>query len=165
MCVDRERQFGLPTGTLDQPIETGAIERCAALIDEDVCRSGLLLLLRPAQCPQFGAVERMCRWRAALLAGDVQRGTPEIEVFPAQFAYFRGPEAMTVGDEDHGGIPVTMSVAFGGLDQLVDFKRRLDARACGIRCSAYVRRQLLAFCPLARPGRAAILPAFVHSLD
>jgi hypothetical protein len=28
---------------------------------------------------------------------------------------------MTVGDEDHGGIPVTMSVAFGGLDQLVDF--------------------------------------------
>jgi hypothetical protein len=28
---------------------------------------------------------------------------------------------MTVGDEDHGGIPVTMPVAFGRLDQLVDF--------------------------------------------
>jgi hypothetical protein len=28
---------------------------------------------------------------------------------------------MTVGDEDHGGIPVTMSVAFSGLDQPVDF--------------------------------------------
>ena len=23
---------------------------------------------------------------------------------------------MTVGDEDHGGIPVTVSIAFGGLD-------------------------------------------------
>ena len=56
--VDRERQFGLPTGTLDQPIETGAIERRAALIDEDVCRPELLLLLQPAQRPQFSAVER-----------------------------------------------------------------------------------------------------------
>jgi hypothetical protein len=28
---------------------------------------------------------------------------------------------MTVGDEDQGGIPVTMPVAFGGFDQLVDF--------------------------------------------
>jgi hypothetical protein len=76
-------------------METGAVKRRAALVDEDVCRSGLLLLLQPAQRPQFGAVERMRRGRSALLAGDVQCGAPEIEVFPAQFANFRGPKAMT----------------------------------------------------------------------
>ena len=106
---------------VDQPAESGAVERRAALIDEDVCRPGLLLLLQPPQRPQFSAVERVRRRRAALLAEDVQRSAPEIEVFPARFAYFRGTEAMTVGDEDHGGVPVTMSIAFGGLDQLVDF--------------------------------------------
>jgi hypothetical protein len=70
---------------------------------------------------------------------------------------------MTVGDEDHGGIPVTMSVAFGGLDQLVDLERRLDARACGIRCSADARQELLAFCRLAQPSGSAISSAFVRT--
>jgi hypothetical protein len=65
-------------------METGAIERRAALIDEDVCRPRLLLLLQPAQRPQFSTVERMSRRRAILFAANVQCGAPEIEVFPAQ---------------------------------------------------------------------------------
>ena len=121
VCMDREWQFGLPPGALDQPAESGAVERRAALIDEDVCRPGLLLLLQPAQRPQFGAVERMRRRRAALLAGNVQRGAPEIEVLPPQLTYLGGSETVPVGDKDHGGVPVTMSIALGGLDQLVDF--------------------------------------------
>ena len=57
---------------------------------------------------------------AVLLARDVHRCGMEVDRVPSEFAYLRSPEAMPVGDEDHGGVPVAVSITFRGFDQLLD---------------------------------------------
>ena len=70
---------------------------------------------------------------AVLFAGDIHRGSMEIDRVPSEFAYLGSPEAMPVGDEDHGGVTVAVAITFRGLDQL---------------------------CRLVLPKRGAISPAF-----
>ena len=57
---------------------------------------------------------------AVLFAGDIHRGSMEIDRVPSEFAYLGSPEAMPVGDEDHGGVPVAIAIGLGGIDQLLD---------------------------------------------
>ena len=62
----------------------------------------------------------MRRRRAALDPADVQRGAVEVDLIPAQVHQLAHPQAMAIGDQDHGGIAVAPAVALGGLDQLLD---------------------------------------------
>ena len=51
---------------------------------------------------------------------DVNRCGMEVDRVPSEFAYLGSPEAMPVGDEDLGGVPVAVAITFRGLDQLFD---------------------------------------------
>jgi hypothetical protein len=57
---------------------------------------------------------------AVFLARDVNRCGMEVDRVPSEFAYLGSPEAMPVGDEDHGGVPVAVAITFRGLDQPLD---------------------------------------------
>ena len=61
---------------------------------------------------------------APLLSLDMHLGRIEVDIGPFQLANLRGPEAVPEGDQDHGRIPMTIAVTFGGPDQLLDFGRR-----------------------------------------
>ena len=62
----------------------------------------------------------MSAWGALLKPTDVQRGRPEVHLIPAQVYQLGNPQAVSVGHEDHGGIPVAVAVARGGLHEPLD---------------------------------------------
>jgi hypothetical protein len=70
------------------------------------------------------ALDRVCARRAVLDPADVQHGAGEVDLVPAQVADLGRPEAMPEGEQDHGGVAVTVAVALGRLDQRRDFIER-----------------------------------------
>jgi hypothetical protein len=48
---------------------------------------------------------------------DVQAGRRELDLFPAEVGQLRRPQAVPIGQKDHGGIAVSVAVALGGVDQ------------------------------------------------
>jgi hypothetical protein len=58
---------------------------------------------------------------AALLdPADVQGGRGEVDLVPAQVGQFARPQAVPIGHQDHGGVPVSPSVCLGGPEQALD---------------------------------------------
>jgi len=49
-------------------------------------------------------------------SADVQAALVELDLIPFQAADFACSHPMTIGDQDHGGIAVTVPVALGGFD-------------------------------------------------
>ncbi len=62
----------------------------------------------------------MGAWRALLDPADVQRGRAELHLIPAQVHQLGGPQAVPVGHQDHGGVPVAPAVSLGGFHQPLD---------------------------------------------
>ena len=60
-----------------------------------------------------------CR-QTALFAGDMYRRGIKVDRVPGKFTYLGSPEAMPVGDKDHGGVTVAITIILSGLDQLLD---------------------------------------------
>jgi hypothetical protein len=54
----------------------------------------------------------------------VQDGAVEVDLVPAQVAGLGGAQPVPEGHQDHGRIPVTVSVGLGGLDQSLDLAGR-----------------------------------------
>ena len=50
----------------------------------------------------------------------MHRCRPEVDCVPTEVANLGSPEAMPVGEQDHGGVAVAVAVAFGRLDQRLD---------------------------------------------
>jgi hypothetical protein len=50
----------------------------------------------------------------------VEDGGSELDLVPAKVAQFGCPQAMAEGDQDHGGIPVPVSIGLRRLDQSLD---------------------------------------------
>ena len=71
----------------------------------------------------------------------------KMHLVPAQVAQLRRPQAVPVGDQDHGGVAVAVAVGLGGLDQLLDLGLgQMLARAqLGIRLP---QRRLPLWCDL-----------------
>jgi hypothetical protein len=80
-----------------------------------------LLPGQPAQRPQFVAPDGMRAWCALLGPADGKGGVVEVDLVPAQIDQFRHSEAVPVGQQDHGGIAVAVSIIFGGARQALDF--------------------------------------------
>ena len=118
--VRLEGQLGLPARPLDHAGEPSGAERCPAFRGEHEGRLGLLLALEPPQRPQFVAEDRMGAWGALLDPADVQGGRSELHLIPAQVHQLGGPQAVPVGHQDHGGVPVAPAVALGGVHQPLD---------------------------------------------
>ena len=79
----------------------------------------------------FVAADRMPRRPASLLAFDVHLGRIEVDIGPFQLDDLRRPEAMPEGNQDHSRIPMTVTIALSGLDQLYDTRPESGIRACG----------------------------------
>src|SRR3974390_3303256 len=57
---------------------------------------------------------------AVLYAGDMQETMHQVYLLPSQRAQFGRSEAMPVGEQDHGRVPVAMAVAAGSLHKPFD---------------------------------------------
>ena len=57
----------------------------------------------------------MRRRRAPLGPADVQGRSVEVDLIPAKVGEFGHAQAVAVGDEDHGRVPVAVPIALGGL--------------------------------------------------
>jgi hypothetical protein len=86
---------------------------CVFLADET--RSALPL--EPGEGPQLAALDRVRAWSAILDPPDVEHRAVEVDLVPTDLGR---PEAVPVGQQDHGGVAVTVSVALRGLDECLD---------------------------------------------
>ena len=77
----------------------------------------VLLPLQAAQRPQFRPPSGCVAGVAGLAPADVQIGTAEVHLIPAQIDKLTRPQAVPVGDQDHGRIAVAVAVVLGGIDQ------------------------------------------------
>ena len=91
-------------------------ERRSPLRGEDDGRNGLLLALELAQGSQLTAGNGMDSRRTILGSIDVQSTVTEVDRIPTQGHKLAYPQAMPIGDQDHGGVAVAMAVAAGGDD-------------------------------------------------
>src|SRR6516164_911176 len=66
----------------------------------------------------------MHAWHAVLDAGDMQEAMHEVHLLPPQRAQFGRSEAMPVGEQDHGRVPVAMAVVPGSLHKPFDLTLR-----------------------------------------
>src|SRR5262249_10363623 len=58
---------------------------------------------------------------SALAPADVQTAGIQLDLMPLQIAQLGRPKPVPVGDQDHGGVPVTVSTMLAcGLDQPLD---------------------------------------------
>jgi hypothetical protein len=67
----------------------------------------------------------------------VEHRPVEIDLVPTQVADLGGPKAMPEGDQDHGGVALTVAVALGGIDQrrgqnILGLRLRRDASCTGV---------------------------------
>src|SRR6516225_5318396 len=62
----------------------------------------------------------MHAWHAILDAGNMQEAMHQVYLLPSQRAQFGRPEAVPVGEQDHGRIPMAMAVAAGSLHEPFD---------------------------------------------
>jgi hypothetical protein len=53
----------------------------------------------------------MDRWRAVLRSADVQAAGGQLDLRPFQVAKLATPEAMSVGDQDHARIAMTIAAS------------------------------------------------------
>jgi hypothetical protein len=119
--VRLEAKASRDVGAPDQSAEARLAKWCAALGREHYWRLRVLLALKPAQRPQFIADNRVRRRRAALVAPDVHHAGGKVDLVPTQVNQFGDPQAVAIGDQDHGGVAVAVAVAVAdSLDQPLD---------------------------------------------
>jgi hypothetical protein len=115
--MDWKRHLGGLAEPSHEVVEAHWADRPAALAHEDVRFRGVL----PPQLAQGSdliASDGMDAWRATLGSADVQPASIKLDLMPFQVAYLRSPQAVAIGDQDHGGIAMAMPIALGGLNQL-----------------------------------------------
>ena len=79
-------------------------------------------------------------WLAILGSPDMQTGrSAKLDPAPLKVAYFDRPQPVPEGDQDHGGVPVTVPAISGGFGQLLDLCRRevFAQPKAGVRGSAW----------------------------
>jgi hypothetical protein len=81
------------------------------------------LALEPAQSAQLIALDRMRARGAVLYPADVEHRAVEVDLVPAKVADLSRSQAVPVGQQDHGGVAVTVPVAPSGLGQRLDLVR------------------------------------------
>ena len=109
--VDREGEPGRHPDHRQLLPEPGGTHRGPPLGGEQVRGGRCLLALQSAQGAQLGAADRVHTGAAVLQPLDMEMSLRQVEHVPAQADQFGDPQAVAIGDEDHGG--VAMAVAAG----------------------------------------------------
>ena len=75
----------------------------------------------------------------ALTLRTCSAGSGEIDLIPTEIDQFGCPQAMAIGDQDHGGVPIARAVLAGRPDQLLDLSCRqmFPGADLGIRTSSW----------------------------
>jgi hypothetical protein len=84
---------------------------------------------------------------------DMHDRAVEVDLVPAEITGLGRSLAVPVGQQDHGGVTVTVPVAPRGLGQRLDL-----VRGCAARRSSAASEQLFVLLQLARPRAGGILP-------
>jgi len=106
-----------------------------------------LLALELAQGSQLTAGNGMDSRRTILGSIDVQSTVTEIDRIPTQGHKLAYPQAMPIGDQDHGGVTVAMAVAVGGDNQAVDLGVGQIFAGANLGIGP-TRRGFVAYCPI-----------------
>ena len=83
----------------------------------------------------------MNAWRAMLGSAHMQPALVELDLMPLEAADFACSQAVTIGDQDHGGIAMTTSAHLaGGVHELLDLAlgeiAALDCEVFSAWCAA-----------------------------
>src|SRR5262245_55393265 len=63
-------------------------------------------------------------WRAVLGPADVHAALIELDLMPLEITGLGGPQSMTVGDQDHGRVSMSVATVLAGIvHELFDFAR------------------------------------------
>src|SRR4029077_11210868 len=54
-------------------------------------------------------------WRAVLGPADVHAALVELDLMPLEIADLRGPQSVTVGDQDHGRVSMPVAAVLAGI--------------------------------------------------
>src|SRR5262245_42816085 len=64
----------------------------------------------------------MDRWRAVLGPADVHPALVQLDLMPLEIADLRGLQSVTVGDQDHGRVSMSIAAVLAGMvHELFDF--------------------------------------------
>ena len=80
----------------------------------------MLSRCRPTQGPELVTEQRMGAGGPVLDAAHVQHRGIELHLVPTQVAKLGCPKPVPEGQQDHGGVPVPVSIGLGGFDQGLD---------------------------------------------
>jgi hypothetical protein len=116
---------GLPGRALDHPGKPTVVNGEPRSLTKTKGRR-LALTLRAAQRPQLIAEQRVRAGRPVLDPPDVTQHAIEVYLVPAQVTQLGGTQALPEGDQDHGSVPMAVSIGLGSLDQRLDFATRVS---------------------------------------
>jgi hypothetical protein len=75
---------------------------------------GRLFALQAPERPQLVPLDRVNAWRSPLGAADVQAAGIELDLVPLQIADLGRPQAVPIGNQDHGCIAMTVPARLAG---------------------------------------------------
>src|SRR5215470_19715190 len=119
------RPKALPGRALDHPGKAGRREWKTAFTDEDKRATACSRAAGGAAPAAHRRAAGAC-WRPVLGPPDVTQHAVEVYLLPAQVTQLGGTQAMPEGDQDHGSVPISVSVGLGSLDQRLDFATRVS---------------------------------------
>src|SRR5262245_43028154 len=131
--MDPEPETGGLAGSGNELLKPSNGERRVALGDEHEGR-GLALALQPAQRPQLASADRMGRGSSLLAPVNVQAGSVELNLLPAQIDKLRRAQAVPEGSQDHGCIAMAVPVRLGRRQEPLDLRlgQMLTGSVCAI---------------------------------
>jgi hypothetical protein len=122
--MDRERQSGGLASPFDHASNAHPAEGLTALIDEDIgaIRSiSLLLPVKQLKTVHLVPLKVMNAIRAALEPADDDRAFRQVDVIPTEIASLWHAQTMPVNHQTDQPVPMAVSVALEGGQQLVRF--------------------------------------------
>src|ERR1019366_6371265 len=132
--VNLERKARFPSCAFDEPIKAISREWSTTFAHKHE-RRFWSFPLKLAQRSQLIATNRMRARLPALHSADMKRCRVPVELLPTQVANFRSTQAVPIGNQDHGRVPVTVSIVLCGLDKLfnLSFGQMLSAAKLAVR--------------------------------
>ena len=149
----------------DHLAESRRREWCTAFAREDEWRGRVLLALEPAQRPQLAAGQRVDGLRAALEPAHMEAAMGKIDGVPAQRDQLARPQAMAVGDQDHGGVAVAIAVLASCRDQPIDLGIGQVLARADLGVAAPLRWSSLVNCPINGGRRHQRQMRFFHGFS
>jgi hypothetical protein len=144
--VNREGELGRHADPSELLAKAGRSHRGQALGGKDVRAGWYLLFVQATQSTDFGAAQNVRRGTAVLQPPHMQETLVEVDHIPAQSDKLAGAQAVSVGDEDHGAVAMSVPAKpiATGLTQALDLLAGQELTRSNLCVGAPARRK----CPI-----------------